>query len=47
MTQKEITIEALKRYPVTKPMNYLHEGKRMGFIKGAMWMQELMKTPPQ
>ena len=39
MTRKDIVREARLRYPKTKPMNYLNEGKVIGFIEGANWIQ--------
>ncbi len=41
MTRKEIITEGRKRYPKSKPMNYLDEGKVLGFVEGAMWMKGL------
>jgi hypothetical protein len=41
MNKVEITKEARKRHPTTKPMNYFEEGRAMGFVEGAEWMQQL------
>lgn len=40
MNRNEIIKESRKRHPVTKPMNYFQEGKQMGFVEGALWMQQ-------
>ena len=44
MNKKDIIEEACKRYPSSKPMNYITEGKKMGFVEGALWMKTLQKT---
>jgi len=43
ITKKEIRAEASKRYPNKKPRNYLEDGMRLGFYKGALWMQNIKK----
>jgi len=40
MTREEIIKESRKRHPKIKPINYLQEGRAMGFVEGALWMQQ-------
>jgi hypothetical protein len=41
MKKEEIRQEALNRFPRSKPLNYLNEGKIIGFQQGALWINEL------
>jgi hypothetical protein len=42
ITKQDIIKEAHKRYPESKPRLYLTEGQRLGFVKGALWMKQLL-----
>jgi hypothetical protein len=43
ISREDIIKEALKRFPPSKPRNYLNEGQRLGFVEGAKWMQSKNK----